>query len=176
MEETDLDVIATPRDPARPARRTRYGRQPEGPDRPRSRLAPPRRRRATTAVVALSVAAVLSGCGAAAPRLEGARQAGVAFEQALADADYARACALLAPQTRQQLEENREKPCGPALQGQELPVADQVRGTQVYGRQALVRLRNDTLFLSQFDDGWKVVAADCALQGEQPYRCSLKGG
>ncbi|MBT2451410.1 hypothetical protein J7F03_30965 [Streptomyces sp. ISL-43] len=108
--------------------------------------------------------------------MEGARQAGRAFEQALAGADYVRACALLAPQTRQQLEEDRHKPCAPALQGQELPQAGQVRGTEVYGRQALLRLLNDTLFLSQFTGGWKVVAAGCTPQGDQPYRCSLKGG
>ncbi|MFC9294590.1 hypothetical protein ACFTWH_13450 [Streptomyces sp. NPDC057011] len=123
-----------------------------------------------------AMAAVLCGCGAPAPRLDGARQAAEAFEQALADADYTQACALLAPQTRQQLQEDRDKPCGPALHGEELPAAGPVRGTQVYGRQALLRLADDTLFLSQFDDGWKVVAAGCTPQGDQPYQCSLKGG
>ncbi|MFK0045938.1 hypothetical protein ACIQU4_17795 [Streptomyces sp. NPDC090741] len=147
----------------------------------RSRRAPQPRGRAMTAVVAVAAAAaaaaaMLCGCGAPAPRLDGARHAAEAFEQALADADYTRACALLAPQTRQQLEEDQHQPCGPALYGQDLPAAGQVDDTQVYGRQALLRLRNDTLFLSQFDDGWRVVAADCAPQGDQPYRCSLKGG
>ncbi|MFG2715509.1 hypothetical protein ACGFX2_33930 [Streptomyces goshikiensis] len=129
------------------------------------------------AVTTLAAAVVaLCGCGAPAVRLEGAKYAGRAFEQALGDSDYARACALLAPRTRQQLEEDEHKQCGPALQSQELPAAGPVRNTQVYGRQALLRLRNDTLFLSQFNDGWKVVAADCAPRGNQPYRCSLKGG
>ncbi len=129
-----------------------------------------------TGLAAVGLAAVLCGCGAPAARLEGARQAGRAFEEALADADYPRACALLAPQTRQQLEEEQHKPCGSALRGQELPVAGPVRGTDVYRRQALLRLSDDTLFLSQFNDGWKVVAAGCTPQGEEPYRCSLKGG
>ncbi|MEU9182081.1 hypothetical protein AB0C90_35745 [Streptomyces sp. NPDC048550] len=127
-------------------------------------------------MAAAAVAAVLCGCGAPMARVEGARQAARAFERALAEADYPRACALLAPPTRQQLEEDEHKPCGAALQGQELPAGGPVGGTQVYGRQALLRLRSDSLFLSQFNDGWKVVAAGCTLQGDQPYRCSLKGG
>ncbi|MFE7595643.1 hypothetical protein [Streptomyces sp. NPDC057494] len=108
--------------------------------------------------------------------MDGATQAGRAFEQALADADYRQACALLAPQTRQQLQENEHRLCAPALRDQALPTAGPVRATQVYGRQALLRLQNDSLFLSQFADGWKVVAADCTPRGDQPYQCSLKGG
>lgn len=131
---------------------------------------------AMTAVAALAVAGLLCGCGAPASRLEGAGQAGRQFAQALADADYPRACALLAPRTRQQLEEDQHEPCVFALHGEELPAAGEVRGTDVYGRQALLRLRGDTLFLSQFDNGWKVVAAGCTPQGDKPYRCSLKGG
>ncbi|GLV92779.1 hypothetical protein Slala04_42330 [Streptomyces lavendulae subsp. lavendulae] len=138
---------------------------------------PTRRRR--PAPVALTVAAavvVLGGCGASAPRRDGARMAATAFEETLARADYVAACALLAPQTRQQLEQDSDKPCGSALADEELPVADPVRTTQVYGRQALLRLEGDTLFLSQFDDGWKIVAAGCEPVSGEPYRCALKGG
>ncbi|MFD9564218.1 hypothetical protein [Streptomyces sp. NPDC059994] len=127
-------------------------------------------------MVAGAVAVVLCGCGAPAARLEGARQAGRAFEQAIAHANYPRACGLLAPQTRQQLEEDQHQPCVAALRGEDLAAAGEVRGTQVYGRQALLLLRKDTLFLSQFEDGWKVVTAGCTPQGDKPYRCSLKGG
>lgn len=146
------------------------------PDAHQGRARSPRRGRAVTVVAAVAVAGVLCGCGAPAARVESARQAGRDFEQALADADYAKACALLAPQTRQQLESDEKKPCGTALRGEELPAAGPVRGADVYGRQARVRLRSDTLFLSQFRDGWKVVAAGCTPQGDQPYRCSMKGG
>ncbi|WP_234382383.1 hypothetical protein [Streptomyces sp. XY332] len=132
---------------------------------------------AVAVAAAVALAGLLCGCGASPARLEGARQAGQAFEESLTAADYSRACALPAPQTRRQLEQDEGKPCGPALRGQELPSAGEVRGTQVYGRQAMLRLQGDTLFLSQFDDGWKVVAADCTPQRQDdPYRCSLKGG
>ncbi|MFD7233197.1 hypothetical protein [Streptomyces sp. NPDC059881] len=124
----------------------------------------------------LAAAAALCGCGASEPRLDGARRAATAFEQALARADYSGACALLAPQTRQQLEEDASTPCSPALANEGLPAAGTVGDTQMYGRQALLRLAGDTLFLSQFDDGWKIVAAGCEPETDMPYRCSLKGG
>ncbi|MFI8902680.1 hypothetical protein ACIGO7_31620 [Streptomyces virginiae] len=130
-------------------------------------------------MVALTVAAtvvVLGGCGAPEPRLDGARRAATSFEETLARADYVAACALLAPQTRRQLEQDSDKPCGSALADEELPVADPVRTTQVYGRQALLRLEGDTLFLSQFDDGWKIVAAGCEPASGKPYQCAVKGG
>ncbi|MGW5638554.1 hypothetical protein [Streptomyces sp. NPDC003832] len=121
-------------------------------------------------------AALLVGCGASAARLDGARGAATEFEEALARTDYVGACALLAPQTRQELEDDAAATCARALAREELPPAGAVRGTQVYGRQALLRMTGDTLFLSQFDDGWKIVAAGCAPEAGMPYRCSLKGG
>lgn len=135
-----------------------------------------RRRHPALAPMAVAAAVVLCGCGASAPRLDGARGTAIAFEEALARADYAGACVLLAPQTRRQLEEDATKPCGPALADEEPQASDTVRGTQVYGRQALLHLEGDTLFLSQFDEGWKIAAAGCAPQKDMPYRCSLKGG
>jgi hypothetical protein len=46
----------------------------------------------------------------------------------------------------------------------------------VYGRQARAVLASDTLFLSQFSDGWKIVAAGCEPRPGRPYQCSVKGG
>ncbi|MFD5768325.1 hypothetical protein ACFWIN_21245 [Streptomyces sp. NPDC127049] len=101
----------------------------------------------------------------------------MAFEKALAEKDYSQACMLLAPQTREELEDDGHKPCGAALEEQDLSAGDGAPGrTQVYGRQALLRLPDDVLFLSQFADGWKVTAAGCAPQAGEPYRCSVKGG
>ncbi|MGW6536479.1 hypothetical protein ACWGDD_11735 [Streptomyces sp. NPDC055011] len=124
---------------------------------------PPRRRPGQRRQAALLAAAVvvLCGCGVSQPRLDGARRAAAGFEESLARADYAGACAQLAPQSRRQLEEDAARPCGQALAGEELPDGGAVRATQVYGRQALLHLERDTLFLSQFAGGWKVVAAGC---------------
>jgi uncharacterized protein YceK len=120
--------------------------------------------------------AALSGCGASAARKDGASDAGRRFAAALAAQDYRTGCALLAPETREQVEEDAKGPCGPALRDLDLPVSGAARGVEVYGRDALLRLTGDTLFLSQFDAGWKVTAAGCLPQAEdEPYRCSLKG-
>ncbi|MFJ4775681.1 hypothetical protein [Streptomyces sp. NPDC088762] len=137
----------------------------------------PARARALRAVLCTgAVAALVAGCGASAARLDGARAAGEGFEQALAAGNHEAACRLLAPETLGQLEQDEEKACAQALAGEELPKAEAVRATEVYGRQAMLRLDGDTLFLSHFGDGWKVVAAGCTPRGERPYQCVLKGG
>ncbi|KIF01341.1 hypothetical protein PL81_36115 [Streptomyces sp. RSD-27] len=120
--------------------------------------------------------ALAAGCGAPAVRVDGARAAGEGFERALTAGDDEAACRLLAPATRQQVEQDEGKACTKALGRKELPKAGGVRTTEVYGRQAMLRLDGDTLFLSQFDAGWRVVAAGCSPQGERPYQCVLKGG
>ncbi|MFJ2474779.1 hypothetical protein ACIOWI_17520 [Streptomyces sp. NPDC087659] len=119
---------------------------------------------------------LLCGCGASAARLNGARDAAARFEHALAARDYPAACRLLAPETREQVEEDEAKECAQALAGQDLSGGGTVRRTEVYGRQAMVRAGGQVLFLSQFAPGWRVVAAGCTPDGDRPYRCLVKGG
>lgn len=118
-----------------------------------------------------------AGCGAPGPREDGAAAAGAAFEAAVAAGDHIRACELLAPQTRQQLEQNEKKACPTALASQELPRTRGIQGVEAYGRQAIARTAGDTdtLFLSLFTAGWKVVAAGCTPQSGRPYDCLIKG-
>jgi hypothetical protein len=40
---------------------------------------------------------------------------------------------------------------------------------------AQVRFRQDTVFMAQFRDGWKVMAADCAPRPDKPYDCQIQG-
>ncbi|MBT2470633.1 hypothetical protein J7E97_22885 [Streptomyces sp. ISL-66] len=108
--------------------------------------------------------------------MEGAQSAGEAFVRALSAGENEKACRLLAPETLRQLQDDEQKPCAQALTGEELPRSGAVLATEVYGRQAMLRLDGDTVFLSRFSGGWKVVAAGCTPQGEQPYQCTLKGG
>ncbi|MFH9738722.1 hypothetical protein ACH4MA_13600 [Streptomyces roseolus] len=129
------------------------------------------------AAAVLVVAASLSGCGASAAREGGASSAGHRFAAALAAGDYRAACGLLAPETRDEVEEDAKGPCGPALRELGLPPSGPARGVDVYGNDALLRAAGDTVFLSRFDDGWKVTAAGCVARStDEPYRCSLKGG
>ncbi|MFF5970385.1 hypothetical protein ACFY7C_02555 [Streptomyces sp. NPDC012769] len=121
-------------------------------------------------------AALLTGCGASAPREDAATRAGREFAAALAARDYPTACALLAPESRDALTEDGTKECVPALRDAGLPPGGADLGVQVYGRQALLRMERDTLFLSLFERGWRVTAAGCEPEAEdEPYRCSVKG-
>lgn len=136
-----------------------------------------RARRAGGTSAALVAVVAAGGCGAPGPRANDAVSAARAFETALASSRYGQACALLAPQTRQEVAAQEE--CGRALAKEHLPavpVGAAEAVAEVYGRQAMVRLTGDTLFLSQFDRGWKVIAADCAPRPERPYDCRVKGG
>ncbi|WP_031007976.1 hypothetical protein [Streptomyces sp. NRRL F-5727] len=121
---------------------------------------------------------LLGGCGASAAREDGATEAGRRFAAALAAGDYRAGCALLAPETREQVEEDGRTPCALGLREAGLPPAGLARGVDVYGREALLRMTADTLFLSQFDAGWLVTAAGCEEQAteDEPYRCAVKGG
>jgi hypothetical protein len=90
--------------------------------------------------------------------------------------DGAAVCRQLAPQTRAEVAQSGKKPCPQAVLDEDLPAAAAVRATQVWGRSAQVRTRDDTLFLAEFPVGWRVVAAGCRPQGEMPYDCQVKGG
>ncbi|GHE60455.1 hypothetical protein GCM10018785_31950 [Streptomyces longispororuber] len=126
--------------------------------------------------LAVALLSALTGCGALAEREDAAGAAADRFTRSLRAADAGRGCAALAPGTRDELERTAELPCVRALPDAGLPDAGGVRSVDVYGRQARVVLRRDTLFLSSFPDGWKVTAAGCTARPEQPYQCLIKGG
>jgi hypothetical protein len=100
----------------------------------------------------------------------------VRFEESIQRADGTRACAALAPQTRQELQQSAKTSCRKAFFEERLSPAGTVREVQVYGRQARVVLAADTLFLSIFPSGWKITAAGCEPRSHQPYQCQIKGG
>ena len=56
-----------------------------------------------------------------------------------------------------------------------IPDAGQVRRVEVYGKDAVVHLEKDTVFLARFDDGWRVTAAGCTPNGDRPYDCDVRG-
>lgn len=85
-------------------------------------------------------------------------------------------CAALAPETRREVEESEKKACAEAISAVELPAGGPVRDVDVHGRQARAVMASDTLFLSRFPDGWKIVAAGCEPRPGRPYQCSVKGG
>lgn len=119
---------------------------------------------------------VLSGCaGQGSAENANAAAAALAFSQSIESAS-GEACDLLAPETRKALEES-EGPCAGALPDHLDPAAGPAGSTEVYGKDAVVRLPTDTIFLARFADGWRVTAAGCTRQQDgRPYDCTVEGG
>ena len=115
-----------------------------------------------------------TGCGAGEDL--DVEKAAARFESAVEDQDAGVACALLAPQTRLELEQSSGQACAAALVSEEVPDAGPLRGIDVFGAMAMARFQSDTLFLARFDGTWKVMAAKCSPQEEAPYECTIKGG
>lgn len=133
------------------------------------------RRGSSVAPVVLLLALVLTGC-AGGTRAESAESSARAFERAVSQGDGAAACDLLAPETASEVAESSGSSCASGVLEEDLPEGGVVQGSGVWGRSAQVRLAADTLFLSHFDDGWKVLAAGCVPQPGKPYDCTVEGG
>lgn len=127
-------------------------------------------------VCVLPAVGAVAGCGTVAERRADVHDTVAVFEQALGDGAYDRGCALLAPGTAEELEQSADSPCAQALREESPRPGGAVRRTDVYGNQARAVLSADTLFLSRFATGWKVVAAGCEPRPQQPYQCRIKGG
>jgi hypothetical protein len=117
----------------------------------------------------------LAGCATLGEREAAVSRAALRFTESVRQADGPRACAALAPTTRQELEQSAKSPCPKALLEEQLSYGGPVRSVQVYGQQARVVLDGDTLFLSSFPSGWRITAAGCEPRPGQPYDCQVKG-
>lgn len=98
--------------------------------------------------------------------------AALAFERSLDEP--ARACSMLAPGTLSELEGTFGK-CNHSLAREHLPTSTSVVDVDVFGKDAIVRLDQDVVFLARFDAGWRVTAAGCTPRRNRPYDCILKG-
>ena len=129
------------------------------------------------AVLALLAVLALTSCSAQDDAVVAAvRDVGRALESGDGDA----ACALLAPLTREELEQSEGRPCAQALADQDLVQPDEVARVERYGRQSSAVVRSadgeqDTWFLSRFGGRWLLVAASCRPRGDLPYACDVEG-
>jgi hypothetical protein len=117
---------------------------------------------------------MLSGC--AGPETTGPARAAADFARAVSVADGELACALLSEQVSSTLTDSTGMPCPAAVLQEGLPAASPVRQVQRYGHRALVTTDTDTVFLSEFPTGWRIIGAGCRPRGERPYDCAVSGG
>lgn len=129
----------------------------------------------TWCCAALATLALVGTTGCGADLTDVAERTAVEFERALSDGDAGRACELLAPKTKSDLEESAGKRCPQALAEESLPEAGRTRKAESFGTMAQVRFDGDVLFLAQFQGGWKVLAAGCEDRPDQPYDCAVGG-
>jgi hypothetical protein len=126
-------------------------------------------------VLCAAAALCLTSCGGggtAAPS-----RVALAFSKAVAGGDGQGACALIAPQTRHDLESSEGKPCAQAILDQQLPVSSGIAEAEQWGDESRVVLDKDVAFVARFSIGWRIVAAGCQDKGKDlPYDCTLKGG
>ena len=98
------------------------------------------------------------------------------YFDALAAQDGQTACDLLAPTTRSELEQSTKSPCPKAIVSEAVAQPGDQRDVEVFGTMAEVRFTDDTVFLTQSDAGWRVMASACKPVPAHPYDCSVKGG
>jgi hypothetical protein len=126
--------------------------------------------RGVALLVGCGALAALTGCSSAAePDVNAVARA---FENSAGDPEAR--CDLLAPATLATFESDRSGPCADTIADVPLP-GGEVSSVQVWGGEAQVRLGGDTLFLTQTDAGWRVVAAGCESRGQAPYDCEVEG-
>ena len=129
----------------------------------------------SSGVIAVALlAAPLAGCATAD---EGPQDAAVSFHHALQGGNGRAACGLVAEETRKALVQQEHKPCGAAILGERLPHPSGEGEAEIYGSMAQVVVDGETLFLSRFQDGWRIVAAGCPpTTGDAPHDCTLEAG
>jgi len=117
---------------------------------------------------------LLAGC--AGPDITGPERTATTFARAISASDGELACTLLSAEVSSSLADSAGVPCPAAVLTQDLPTPSAVRDAQRFGHQALVTTSTDTVFLSEFPDGWKIIGAGCRVRGDRPYDCAVSGG
>src|SRR4051812_37267491 len=121
-------------------------------------------------------ALLVTGCsGTVGDRSAAASATAKRFAAAIRGRDFDGGCALLAPETRRELEDSAGKPCPQALEEEDPPPLGREAGVAVYGEHAEIRGDQDTVFLARFGGSWRVVAAGCKRRPDAPYDCAIKG-
>ncbi|MFD8497051.1 hypothetical protein [Amycolatopsis sp. NPDC059657] len=124
----------------------------------------------TIAAVLLTCAVTACGSPADAAPSAVARQ----FTEAIGSGDPAAACALLAPRAKDALVATTARPCAVGLAALRLPHAPPATPA-VWSSEAQAKSADDTVFLHEFSDGWRITGAGCHPRNEQVYDCLVGG-
>lgn len=127
---------------------------------------------ATTCSVLATVA--LSSCAGTQDTAAG--DAAQSFLTAVEQEDGERACELMAPAARSELESSSGDACAQAVLEEDLSGASAPAEVAVFDTMAQVRLEEETVFLSRFDGEWLVVGAACTPRPGRPYDCTIQVG
>ncbi|HEX6151199.1 hypothetical protein [Nocardioides sp.] len=130
--------------------------------------------RVGSAASLLVIALASTSCGGSQDA--SVRAAADDFYEAVATGDGVRACALLAPRTRSELEQSSGDPCAEAIRAERVPQVEAPEDVRAFGTMAQVRYAAETTFLTRFQDGWLVVAASCVPGPADVYDCQITGG
>ena len=128
--------------------------------------------RALPALTAVTLgAAACTGSGSVA-----AEQVARNALQASAAHDTTKLCSLLAPSTAQSLEREQSTPCEQAAQSLSLGQPSTSGPAEVWGSSALVPTGSTSVFLTEVDGRWRVLAAGCSMHKDSPADCEVGGG
>ena len=116
---------------------------------------------------------LLSGC-TLGPSTDAVTRAADQWLAAARAKDAAALCRLLTPAAAEGVASGDET-CQQAIGQLDLPATGPVEAVQVWSDRAQVRTGDDTLFLTELADGWRVSGAGCTFQGDRPYDCDVEG-
>lgn len=116
--------------------------------------------------------ALLSSC--TSPEQDDALHAADEFVTAVSENDGEGACAVLAPTTVSELVQATKKPCAEAVLEEARKAGPRLEAS-TFGTMSQVRYRDDVLFVTRFESGWRVLAASCTAKAGDPYDCQIAG-
>lgn len=129
----------------------------------------------TTSIAAWLLACiVLAGCSSA--HQDDVERAAKDFRAALKAEDGAKACEELSDDAQEELRQSSGSSCTIAVLDTDVPTDGRVERVSVSGTAAQVRYGDDIVFLAEFSDGWRVIAAGCRTRPDKPYDCEIQGG
>jgi hypothetical protein len=122
-------------------------------------------------VPAAAALCLCASCGAGDSG-SAAEDAAGRFLGAVESGDDGAACAALAPAAVESLTSDGTG-CAAAIADLDLPTDRAVRDTSAWSDRAQVRTGDDTLFLVEMPDGWRIAAAGCSPRPDETYTCRL---